>query len=242
MVISGHAQALLGRLTDPKNVRSLEAIQAAASRGENLTRQLLTFSRRQPINPKTIDLGQTVAAFRDVLAGSARGNIHLRIDIPADAWPISIDIPEFELALVNLVVNARDAMPDGGIITLSAAMSRWPARKPSRKLSGDFVALTVTDTGTGIAPDILGKVFRAVLHHQESGQGHRLGHVAGLRICPSIRRCAIAIASEVGRGTDVTIYSAARRRGVAATVALPERSDPAPGHGETILVSRTIRT
>ena len=75
MVVSGQAQALLRRLTDQKNARSLEAILAAASRGEALTRQLLTFARRQPLNPRTVDLGQTVAAFRDVLSSSARGNI-----------------------------------------------------------------------------------------------------------------------------------------------------------------------
>ena len=120
MVVSGQAQSLVRRMTDQKNIRSLEAILAAASRGEALTRQLLTFSRRQTQNPRTVSLGQTISAFRDVLASSARGKIDLRIDIPQDVWPVSIDIPEFELALVNLVVNARDAMPEGGTITVSA--------------------------------------------------------------------------------------------------------------------------
>ena len=120
MVVSGQAQSLLRRTTDQKNIRSLEAILTAASRGEALTRQLLTFSRRQTQNPRTVHLSQTVAAFHDVLASSARGKIDLHIDIPQDVWPVSIDIPEFELALVNLVVNARDAMPEGGPITVSA--------------------------------------------------------------------------------------------------------------------------
>ena len=122
MVVSGQAQSLMRRMTDQKNMRSLEAILTAASRGEALTRQLLTFSRRQSQNPRTVHLGQTVAAFHGVLASSARGKINLRIEISQDAWPVSIDISEFELALVNLVVNARDAMPEGGLLPWRAKM------------------------------------------------------------------------------------------------------------------------
>ena len=113
MVVSGQAQTLLRRISDAKHVRSLEAIQAAAARGENLTRQLLTFGRRQPLNPRSVDPAETIGAFRDVLESSTRGHVELRIDMPATLWPIAIDISEFELALVNLVVNARDAMPKG---------------------------------------------------------------------------------------------------------------------------------
>src|SRR5689334_13164797 len=98
MVVSGQAQALMRRLTDQKNIRSLEAILTAASRGEALTRQLLTFARRQPQNPRTVDLSQTITAFRDVLSSSARGKIDLQIEVPPSIWPVSIDIPEFELA------------------------------------------------------------------------------------------------------------------------------------------------
>jgi PAS domain S-box-containing protein len=122
MVVSGQAQSLMRRMTDQKNMRSLEAILTAASRGEALTRQLLTFSRRQSQNPRTVHLGQTVAAFHGVLASSARGKINLRIEISQDAWPVSIDISEFELTLVNLVVNARDAMPEGGLLPWRAKM------------------------------------------------------------------------------------------------------------------------
>ncbi|HEY9724745.1 MAG TPA: PAS domain S-box protein, partial [Oscillatoriaceae cyanobacterium] len=121
MVVSGQAQTLLRRISDPRHVRALEAIQAAAARGENLTRQLLTFGRRQPLNPRSVDPAETVDAFRDVLTSSTRGHVDLRFDLPSTLWPIAIDISEFELALVNLVVNARDAMPKGGIVTISGA-------------------------------------------------------------------------------------------------------------------------
>src|SRR6202023_3993690 len=107
-------------LHEPKNLRSLEAIEAAAARGENLTRQLLAFSRRQALNPIVISLRQRLAEFRDLLASSARGDITLAIDIPRNIWPVAVDIHELELALINLVVNARDAMPDGGTIMIKA--------------------------------------------------------------------------------------------------------------------------
>src|SRR6266403_2840696 len=159
MVVSGNAQILKRRLRDPKNLRSLEAIEGAAARGENLTRQLLAFSRRQALNPIVISLRQRLAEFRDLLASSARGDITLVIDIPRNIWPVAVDIHELELALINLVVNARDAMPGGGTTTITAKNLRLQSEDTLDGLCGEFVALTVTDTGCGIEPDILPKVF-----------------------------------------------------------------------------------
>ena len=176
------------RLTDQKNARSLEAILAAASRGEALTRQLLTFARRQPQNPRTVDLNQTVAAFRDVLSSSARGKFDLNIEIPQDVWPVSIDIPEFELALVNLVVNARDAMPEGGSISLTGDNVTLCGSETIEAIKGEFVALTVSDTGTGIAPENLPEDLRAVFHHKKRRQGHRAWPVANLWLRATIGR------------------------------------------------------
>ena len=89
MVVSGYAQTLLKRLTDPKDLRALQAIQAASARGENLTRQLLSFSRSQPLNPTDLNVTKTLEAIRDVLSGSLNVNIDLAIDIPNRTWPIA---------------------------------------------------------------------------------------------------------------------------------------------------------
>lgn len=182
MVVSGQAQALMRRLTDQKNIRSLEAILTAASRGEALTRQLLTFAHRQPQNPRTIYPGQTIAAFRDVLSSSARGKIDLRFEIPPSVWPVSIDIPEFELALVNLVVNARDAMPEGGSIALIGENVTLGGTETIEGIKGEFVALTVSDTGTGIPPELLTKIFEPFFTTKSAGKG------TGLWFCAPIRR------------------------------------------------------
>ena len=103
MVVSGHAQSLKTRLKNSRDVRAIEAIELAARRGERLTRQLLAFSRRQALNPLVIRLDERLDAFRDVLESSARGNIVLLIDVASDIWPVSVDVPELELALVNIV-------------------------------------------------------------------------------------------------------------------------------------------
>ncbi len=234
MIISGHAQGLLSRVTGDKNVRSLEAIQTAASRGEALVRQLLTFARRQSMDPRTVDLGQTVAAFRDVLAGSASGRIALKIDVAPEIWPVEIDIPEFELALVNLVMNARDAMPDGGTITVSARNAELDDEEIPDRLVGEFVALTVADTGTGIAPNIIGRVFEPFFTTKGPDRGTGLGLSQAYGFARQSGG-AITVASELGHGTEVTIYLP-RSAKPAADMAATGHAKPARGHGETVLL------
>ena len=205
MVVSGNAQLLKQRLHDAKNQRAIEAIEVAAARGETLTRQLLAFSRRQPLNPTVISLRQRLAAFRDLLASSARGDIELAIDVGRNIWPVAVDVHDLELALINLVVNARDAMPDGGTITFRAKNIRLEPEDTPEYLCGEFVALTVADTGCGIEADILPKVFEPFFTTKQLDKGTGLGlsQVYGLT-----RQSGgtVTITSRVGEGTTVTIY------------------------------------
>jgi PAS domain S-box-containing protein len=234
MIVSGQAQSLLRKLKGEKLRRSLEAIVSAASRGETLTRQLLTFSRRQPLNPRTVEPDRIIAGFRDMLESSARGNIELKVDIPPDVWPIAIDISEFELAVVNLVVNARDAMPNGGSIVVSAANTVLTGTETIEQLTGEFAAFTVADTGSGIPQEILDKVFDPFFTTKSPGKGTGLGlsQVYGF-----VRQSggAIAVKSEVGRGTRMTVYLPRSHDPITAA---PRSETPAhsPGNGETILV------
>jgi nitrogen-specific signal transduction histidine kinase len=234
MVVSGQAQALMRRLTDQKNMRSLEAILTAASRGEALTRQLLTFARRQPQNPRTVSLGQTVAAFRDVLSSSARGKIDLDIDVSSDVWPVSIDIPEFELALVNLVVNARDAMPEGGSIKLTGNNVTLRGTETVEGVKGEFVALTVSDTGTGIPPELLTRIFEPFFTTKTAGKGTGLGLSQAYGFAHQSGG-TIAVASKLGQGTQITIYLP-RSHAPIAVVVSAEATNQSAGRGETILV------
>jgi PAS domain S-box-containing protein len=234
MVVSGQAQALMRRLTDQKNIRSLEAILTAASRGETLTRQLLTFARRQPQNPRTVNLGQTIGAFRDVLSSSARGKIDLQIEMPPDVWPVSIDIPEFELALVNLVVNARDAMPEGGSIKLTASNVTLRGIETVEAIKGEFVALIVADTGTGIPPELVTRIFEPFFTTKSAGKGTGLGLSQAYGFARQSGG-TISVASKLGQGTQITIHLP-RSHGPVAVVVPPEPSNQSTGHGETILI------
>src|SRR5262249_11507332 len=144
-------QLLKRRLSEPKDVLAIEAIELAARRGENLTRQLLTFSRRQHLTPSVIRLQERLEIMREMLARSLGERFDVVISILSDIWPVEIDLTEFELALVNIAVNARDAMPQGGIITITAENGTVRTGElPAPELEGEFVALTVADTGVGI--------------------------------------------------------------------------------------------
>jgi PAS domain S-box-containing protein len=205
MIVSGHAQSLKRRLSETRDVRAVEAIEMAATRGENLTRQLLAFSRTLPLNPTVISLAETVAAIRDVLAGTMHVNIEFLSDVPAATWPVRVDKSELELALVNLAVNARDAMSDGGRIAIAAQNVSLPGRDAPNCAAGDYVALSVADSGCGIPPDLLSRVVEPFFTTKgpDKGTGLGLSQVYGLAHRSG---GTVQIASEIGRGTKVTIY------------------------------------
>jgi two-component system NtrC family sensor kinase len=193
----------------------LQAIEMAATRGENLTRQLLAFSRTLPLNPTVISLADTVAAIRDVLAGTMHVNIEFSIDVPPATWPVSVDKSELELALVNLAVNARDAMPEGGRIAITALNASLSAHDVPNGAAGDYVALSVADTGCGIPADLLPRVVEPFFTTKgpDKGTGLGLSQVYGFA-----RRSngTVAIDSEPGRGTTVTVYLPRSHAAVAA--------------------------
>lgn len=205
MIVSGHAQSLKRRLVEARDQRSLEAIQIAATRGEKLTRQLLSFSRVMPLNPTVVSPAETIKAFRDVLSGTLHVNIELSIDVADAVWPVRIDKSELELALLNLAVNASDAMPDGGRLSIVAANVHLGGDDTPESLTGDFVALSVGDTGSGIPDDVIGRVFEPFFTTKgvDKGTGLGLSQVYGFA-----RRSGgtATIRSAPPHGTTVTLY------------------------------------
>jgi PAS domain S-box-containing protein len=205
MIVSGHAQRLKNRLADAKDLRALEAIQMAASRGENLTRQLLSFSRTLPLDPMPLSLAEAIGGLRDVLSGSLHVNIELLLDIPETTWTVCVDKTEFELALVNLAVNARDAMPERGRLSITARNLQLNPGDTPEGLTGEAVALTVADTGSGIPGELLQRVIEPFFTTKgpDKGTGLGLSQVYGFA-----RRSGgtMVIASDPGQGTQVTIY------------------------------------
>jgi PAS domain S-box-containing protein len=201
MIIGGSAQ-IFARLLDPKLPRAIEAIQAAAKRGESLTRQLLTFSRHQPLNPIVVDLNASIKNMRTMIESSLRGNIVYNETIGDGVWPVKVDLAELELAIVNIAVNARDAMPNGGTFSLSANSVTLDQEIGDNRA---FVAISFTDTGTGIPPNLLSKMFDPFFTTKEVGKGTGLGlsqvygfaHEAGGTVTAD---------SKVGQGTTITVY------------------------------------
>jgi two-component system NtrC family sensor kinase len=215
-------------MADERQRRSLEAIETAAKRGASLTRQLLSFSRRQTHEPTAIDLRHHLPQLQDMLRSSLRGDIAVETDIPDDLWPIRVDLSEFELAVLNLAVNARDAMPGGGRLVL-AAQNISLSDAGTIGLSGDYVALSLTDTGAGIPPDVLARVFEPFFTTKEVGKGTGLGLSQVYGFAKQSGGTA-TIASQPGRGTTVTLYL--RRTRDEAPAAPPTQDTPtAPAGG-----------
>ena len=202
MIITGSVNALKKVAEDnPKALRAIQAIESAAQRGAALTGQLLTFARRQNVNPQTVEVRDRIFSMREILDTGLGSAVGLEIDADNDVWPVTVDPSEFETALVNLVINARDAMPQGGKVTVHAGnvFIDDDVRK------GDHVAITVKDTGTGIPADILARIFDPFFTTKPIGKGTGLGlsqvhgfaHQAG---------GTITVESELGQGTSFTLY------------------------------------
>ncbi len=204
MIIGGNAQTF-ERLLDPKLPRAIEAIQTAAKRGESLTRQLLTFSRRQHLSPTIVDLSASIKNIRPMIESSLRGNIVYNEQIDPAVWPVKVDLAELELAIVNIAVNARDAMPNGGTFTLTVGNVPVDDTSGGDEENGDLIVVQFSDTGVGIPPNLLSKIFDPFFTTKEVGKGTGLGlsqvygfvHQAG---------GTINAESKVGQGTTITVY------------------------------------
>jgi PAS domain S-box-containing protein len=194
MIISGSIHAIRKDVTNEKALKALQSIDGASQRAAALTRQLLTFARRQSVQPQSIKLSERLDVLRDVVNSGLGSMVSLTIDVADDAWNIVVDPNEFETALVNLVVNARDAMPEGGSVIVSAR------NIPDK----DQVAISVEDTGVGIPDDIAEKVFDPFFTTKAVGKGTGLGlsqvhgfaHQAG---------GTVRIKSVLGSGTTITM-------------------------------------
>jgi len=194
MIIGGNIHTVRKEITAEKSIRALRAIETASERAATLTRQLLTFARRQNVQPQPIALAERLASIRDVLNSGLGSAVSLTIDVAEDVWTILVDPTEFETALVNLVVNARDAMPDGGSVVISA----------TNNLNEGVVEISVEDSGEGIPEDIASKVFDPFFTTKPVGKGTGLGlsQVHGFAHQPG---GSIALDSTLGKGTRVTI-------------------------------------
>ncbi len=233
-VISANAELIRNDAKDEAGLRRSGGILRATERGERLTRQLLAFSRRQMLRPEVVDLRQRATEMAEMLSRSTRADIEVVVDLPEGLWPVAIDPAEFELAILNIAVNARDAMPRGGRFHVGAANATIrPEQSLAEGITGEFVALTLSDTGDGMAPDVLARAFEPYFTTKDVGAGSGLGLSQVYGFATQSGGDA-TIASRPGEGTMVTLFLP---RAVAAlAIVKPEAPPPVPAPPVKILV------
>jgi two-component system, NtrC family, sensor kinase len=234
MIVSGSVQRLRRDLSSEKHTRLLDMITNATNRGESLTRQLLAFSRRQMLTPAVIDLAERLPELKDMLSRSLRDDITIEVVVPDQSCAVKVDPSELELALLNLAVNARDAMPNGGALSITAKPVVLKGKAAEEGLSGEFVAIRVADTGSGIPADILPHVFEPFFTTKEVGKGTGLGLSQVYGFAKQSGGTA-TITSTVGRGTVITLYLPRTQELPAPSIARIE-PEAAPHRAGTVLV------
>ncbi len=191
---------------DPATINYLEAMRVAAERGAMLTGGLLAFARRQPLSPRPVDLNAAIEGMQGLLHSALGPRMRIEIRPEAELWPAMIDPTQFELVILNLVINARDAMPTGGIVTIETANTH--RRAPSHAdepAEGDYVVVTVRDTGVGMSAEVQERAFEPFFTTKPPGSGSGLGLS---QVFGTARQSGggVQIDSAPGKGTAVGVY------------------------------------
>jgi PAS domain S-box-containing protein len=248
-VIRGSAELLRTEgLTEAKRRRYLDAIIETSDRATNLTSHLLAFGRRQPLKPEVIDLNLRLDAFVEMISRTIGSKIGIVLDPAPQLWPVEIDATQLETALLNAAINARDAMPGGGCLTISAH------NVPGRLGAADMVCVCLADTGEGISKEVLERVFDPFFTTKPVGKGTGLGlsQIHGFAAQSGGRA---EIDSRVGEGTtlklflpramgavaDVHVLEAGLEKGGGASVLLVEDNDQVRAFAESLLVDLDYR-
>ena len=232
---------LMRRRLDQGRINELEryitAAQGAASRAAALTHRLLAFSRRQTLEPKAVDANKLVAGMEDLVRRTVGPGIVVQTELSAELWPCYCDPNQLENAILNLCINGRDAMGEGGrlIIETGNALIDEAAGGDRDMPPGEYVAVAVSDTGRGISPELLSRVFEPFFTTKAAGKGTGLG----LSMIYGFAKQSggqIRIHSEVGAGTSVRIYLPRHRGDAQAEQPADRQARPPAGRGETVLI------
>ena len=175
-----------------------EGIRNALDRGAQITQQLLAFSRRAPLRSESLKLDEHIDELAGLLDHSLRENVSVRFALPGDLWPVEVDVSQFDVAVLNLAVNAKDAMPHGGLICITAA------NRPGALGGRDAVEIAIQDEGAGMSPDAIEKAFEPFFTTKEVGRGTGLGLSQVYGFAQSAGG-AVSIASEPGKGTTISL-------------------------------------
>ncbi|WP_279356786.1 response regulator [Methylobacterium indicum] len=207
----------------------------AAQRGAALTKRLLTFSHRRELQARTVDLNAVIRGMDDLLGRSLGGFVQVERDLDDGVWPARVDPDQLELAILNLCINGRDAMPEGGVVALSTRNETVRTSADPNLKPGDYAVIAIRDTGTGIPPEILGRVFEPFFTTKGVGQGTGLGLAMVFGLVQQSGG-TIRIDSEVGHGTTVLLYLPRSHDAVEAVQAAGAAPAPAPRRARVLVV------
>jgi signal transduction histidine kinase len=225
--------------TEPRDARTrdrLAAMRAAAEKGAKLTGHLLAFARRQPLLPRPVDLNAVVSGMQDLLQSALGRRVEMQTKLANDLWPAMVDPTQIELVILNLAINARDAMPKGGVVTIETANRHCgiPARTedPAER---DYVVVMLRDTGAGMTPEVQAKAFEPFFTTKGPGAGSGLGLS---QVFGTARQSGgdVQIESELGKGTTVSVYLPRAKVAVERTAVAPVIADGARNGSAAVLL------
>ena len=240
-VILGNAEALLDRSGPdalPEKLRKpIELIRVAGERAAELTRRLLAFARRQPLDPVETDVNELLQGFDDLLERTLGEHVTVQLERGNELWPTVVDRNELHNAILNLTINARDAMPGGGVVTIRTANAVVDARQAAEwgLAEGDYVSVSVTDTGEGMPPEVIARAFEPFFTTKPAGKGSGLGLSMVYGFAQQSGGLA-RIDSRAGVGTTVSVLLPRAGALSAAEGQEPPVGEVPAGRGEHILL------
>jgi signal transduction histidine kinase len=233
--VLGNIDMLRRRLTEPRMIRYAESAQEAAERGARLTGQLLAFARKQRLKPQPVDVVRALRGMSDLLGGAIGGQVALTMKLPDGLPAAQADPTQLELIVLNLAINARDAMDGSGRIEISVARKAVAvSATPESPPPGDFVVISVADTGSGMSPEVRAKAFEPFFTTKEVGRGSGLGLSQILGVMQQLGG-GVEIETHEGSGTRVDIFLPVAEAGAAAPKSAPA-PDAAPLKGLALLL------
>lgn len=222
-VVNGNLEMLADKVEQPGMSRYVENARAAAERGARLTRQLLAFARKTRLQPKSVNLNDLIHEFTPLIESTLGRQIELHLSLRRAVPPIMVDHEQLEMALLNVVMNARDAMPNGGLLTLATAPLKLNGEAAARELPpGEYVALEVKDEGAGMTPEVLRRAHEPFFTTKGVGKGTGLGLAMATGFAQQSRG-RLEIESVPGEGTTVRFLLPVARQS-----AVSERDEPEP--------------
>ncbi len=237
-IITGNLELLEDYVSDPRGADNLKRAQGAAEAGARLTNRLLTFARRRRLEPQIVDLNDQVRAMLELLTRTLGENIQLSTRLTYDLWKVQIDQSEIENTILNLAINARDAMPNGGklvIETTNVTLDGGAPFSDGAAAHGNYVRMSVSDTGMGMSKDVLRRAFEPFFTTKPTGRGTGLG-LSTIYGFVKQSNGNVMIYSEVGQGTTVNIYLPQYATAHETSEAVLDRVPAQASSGETILV------